>query len=314
MAVRSGSEFIEGLRRNPREVWAHGRRITNVADDPVFARPVRAIADLYDLQVSPEHRDAMTTQEGGETFGTSFLIPRSRRATLVKRRLAMKVWAEASFGLLGRSPDFLNTVLMAWAENADFFGQRGAAIRRQCSQLLPPLPRARLVRHPRHRQSADRPLAPLARAGRSVRPSRRGRGDQGGPDRARRQDARHPRPDRRRAPGLSRTRHPRGRRPLRPGIRHSLRHQGAAIHLPRAVRRRHAEGFRPSARRPLRGARRGVRVRRRADSLGPRVPLRRRQDGQRAVRARRASATTPATRPPCAGLPNASSWSASWSR
>ena len=38
----------------------------------------------------------------------------------------MKVWAEASFGLLGRSPDFLNTVLMAWAENADFFGQRGA--------------------------------------------------------------------------------------------------------------------------------------------------------------------------------------------
>ena len=38
----------------------------------------------------------------------------------------MKVWADASFGLLGRSPDFLNTVLMAWAENADFFGQRGA--------------------------------------------------------------------------------------------------------------------------------------------------------------------------------------------
>jgi 4-hydroxyphenylacetate 3-monooxygenase oxygenase component len=38
----------------------------------------------------------------------------------------MKVWADASFGLLGRSPDFLNTALMAWTENADFFGQRGA--------------------------------------------------------------------------------------------------------------------------------------------------------------------------------------------
>jgi 4-hydroxyphenylacetate 3-monooxygenase oxygenase component len=38
----------------------------------------------------------------------------------------MKVWADATFGLLGRSPDFLNTVLMAWAESADFFGQRGA--------------------------------------------------------------------------------------------------------------------------------------------------------------------------------------------
>jgi 4-hydroxyphenylacetate 3-monooxygenase oxygenase component len=124
MAVRNGVEFIEGLRRAPREVWAAGRRIDNVADDPVFARPVRAIADLYDLQVAPEHREAMIAGEDGETFGTSFLMPRSRD-DLVRRRHAMKVWAEASFGLLGRSPDFLNTVLMAWAENADFFGQRG---------------------------------------------------------------------------------------------------------------------------------------------------------------------------------------------
>jgi 4-hydroxyphenylacetate 3-monooxygenase oxygenase component len=124
MVARRGSEFIDGLRRNPREVWVSGRRITDVVDDPVFARPVRAIADLYDLQVSPEHRDAMTYQEGGETFGTSFLMPRSHD-DLVRRRLAMKVWADASFGMLGRSPDFLNTVLMAWAEHADFFGQRG---------------------------------------------------------------------------------------------------------------------------------------------------------------------------------------------
>jgi 4-hydroxyphenylacetate 3-monooxygenase oxygenase component len=125
MAARSGAEFIEGLRRNPREVWAAGRRITDVADDPLFARPVRAIADLYDLQVSPDHRDAMVCQDDGANFGMSFLIPRSQ-AHLVRRRLAMTVWAQASFGLLGRSPDFLNTVLMAWAENADFFGQRGA--------------------------------------------------------------------------------------------------------------------------------------------------------------------------------------------
>ena len=45
MAVRSGREFIEGLRRTPREVWIAGRRIDDVAADPVFARPVQAIAD-----------------------------------------------------------------------------------------------------------------------------------------------------------------------------------------------------------------------------------------------------------------------------
>lgn len=124
MAVRNGHEFIEGLRRNPREVWTGGRRITDVAADPVFARPVRAIAALYDLQVSPEHRDTMVTTEGGEAFGTSFLTPKDQ-ADLVRRRACCRVWAEASFGLLGRSPDFLNTVVMTWAENADFFGQRG---------------------------------------------------------------------------------------------------------------------------------------------------------------------------------------------
>jgi anthranilate 3-monooxygenase (FAD) / 4-hydroxyphenylacetate 3-monooxygenase len=126
MPVRSGSEFIEGLRKAPREVWASGRRITDVTADPTFARPVQAVADLYDLQCAPEHRELMTyREEGGGPYGTSFMIPRSA-ADLVKRRLSMKVWAEASFGLLGRSPDFLNTVLMAWTENAEWFAQRGA--------------------------------------------------------------------------------------------------------------------------------------------------------------------------------------------
>jgi 4-hydroxyphenylacetate 3-monooxygenase oxygenase component len=52
------------------------------------------------------------------------MIPRNH-ADLVKRRQAMKIWADATFGMVGRSPDYLNTVLMTWAESADFFGQRG---------------------------------------------------------------------------------------------------------------------------------------------------------------------------------------------
>ena len=58
MAARSGQQFIDGLRRAPREVWAAGRKIADVTTDPMFARPVRSIAELYDLQVSPAHRDA----------------------------------------------------------------------------------------------------------------------------------------------------------------------------------------------------------------------------------------------------------------
>ena len=58
----------KGCAAAPREVWIAGRRIDDVTADPVFARPVQAIASLYDLQVSPEHRDAMThrDEDGGE--------------------------------------------------------------------------------------------------------------------------------------------------------------------------------------------------------------------------------------------------------
>ena len=44
MPMRSGREFIEGLRRSPREVWVAGRRVDDVTADPVFKRPVQAIA------------------------------------------------------------------------------------------------------------------------------------------------------------------------------------------------------------------------------------------------------------------------------
>jgi aromatic ring hydroxylase len=124
MAPRNGQDFIEGLRRNPREVWVAGRRVDDITSDAVFRRPVQSIAQLYDLQTQPEHREVMTYVDDGGPAGSSFLIPRTH-ADLVKRRAAMKIWADATFGMVGRSPDYLNTVLMTWAEGADFFGRRG---------------------------------------------------------------------------------------------------------------------------------------------------------------------------------------------
>ena len=46
MPMRSGREFIEGLRRTPREVWIAGRRVDDVTADPVFARPVPSDSSL----------------------------------------------------------------------------------------------------------------------------------------------------------------------------------------------------------------------------------------------------------------------------
>jgi len=124
MAVRSGKDYLDGLTAHPREVWVQGRRVCEVVSDAVFGRPARAVADLYDLQLAPQNRTLMTYRcpETGETTGTSFLRPRTPE-DMVRRRHCMNVWAESSFGMLGRSPDFLNTTLMTFADTAPFFGR-----------------------------------------------------------------------------------------------------------------------------------------------------------------------------------------------
>jgi aromatic ring hydroxylase len=79
MALRSGAEYIEGLRRSPRETWVGGRRVDDVTADPVFRRPVQSIAELFDLQCSPEHRDTMSfvADDTNELAGSSYMIPRT---------------------------------------------------------------------------------------------------------------------------------------------------------------------------------------------------------------------------------------------
>jgi 4-hydroxyphenylacetate 3-monooxygenase oxygenase component len=127
MGVRSGAEFIAGLKQHPKDVWLAGRRVPDVTAEPAFERPIGSLAALFDLQVKPELRDQMTYRGEGsnELTGLSFLIPRSRD-DLVRRRGAMHIWAEATFGLMGRSPDYLNAVLVAFADSLPFFAHGGA--------------------------------------------------------------------------------------------------------------------------------------------------------------------------------------------
>lgn len=125
MPIRTGTQYLEGLRARPREVWLRGKRIDDVAAHPAFVAPARQIAALYDMQHDPAHRDVLTYEcEDGSRAGTAFMMARTP-ADLRKRREAFRTWAEATFGLMGRSPDFLNTTVMAFAEASDVFGRLG---------------------------------------------------------------------------------------------------------------------------------------------------------------------------------------------
>ena len=122
MGVRSGESYIAGLAAHPKDVWIAGRKVTDVTRDPAFARPVAAMAMIYDCQVEPAMRARMVYRDADGEHGLSFIIPGSRE-DLARRREAMRIWAEATFGLMGRSPDYLNTLLAAWADAPDYFAE-----------------------------------------------------------------------------------------------------------------------------------------------------------------------------------------------
>jgi 4-hydroxyphenylacetate 3-monooxygenase len=124
MPARTGQEYITGLTERPREVWIDGERVQDVTTHPALCNGVRSVAALYDMQHDPELREEMTyaSPTTGQPVGLSFLVPQSI-ADLERRRTMMARWAWASCGMMGRSPDFLNVLLTAWAGAADYFAQ-----------------------------------------------------------------------------------------------------------------------------------------------------------------------------------------------
>src|SRR5439155_743117 len=77
---------------------------------------IRSIAGLYDLAVAPENRTVMTfpSPATGAPVNMSFLMPRTPE-DLVARRRAHRLWADATFGMMGRSPDHVAGFMTGFA-------------------------------------------------------------------------------------------------------------------------------------------------------------------------------------------------------
>jgi 4-hydroxyphenylacetate 3-monooxygenase len=103
MAIRTGAEYLEGLR-DGREIWLGGERVADVTTHPLLTDMARSVAEYYDLHHHPDHREAMTYRtESGDTASLSFLAPRSLD-DLCRRNDAMRRWAEVHCGFMRISP------------------------------------------------------------------------------------------------------------------------------------------------------------------------------------------------------------------
>lgn len=126
MGVRTGEEFIGHLKAHPREIWLRGRRIDDVTEEPAFEKPITQLAHLFDMQHYPQFADILTypSPTTGDPVATAFM-PSRNYDDLIKRRKGFQLWAEATFGLMGRSQDYMNATLLAFAEARHLFAQAG---------------------------------------------------------------------------------------------------------------------------------------------------------------------------------------------
>jgi 4-hydroxyphenylacetate 3-monooxygenase len=119
--LRSGRDYLASLR-DGRKVLVGSERVGDVTAHPAFREAARMYAALYDMKADPARRDIFAFEEGGETYSTYFLQPRTRD-DLVRRTRCHRAIAEFSHGLLGRSPDHVASSVTGMSLRPEVFDQ-----------------------------------------------------------------------------------------------------------------------------------------------------------------------------------------------
>ncbi|KRO28972.1 4-hydroxyphenylacetate 3-hydroxylase N-terminal domain-containing protein [Lactiplantibacillus fabifermentans] len=101
-----------------RAVYLNGERI-QVSQVPIFRKTLALNNQYYALQKS--HPAVHTYTENGHTYDIAFKVPRTVDDLRQKHQAYQEI-AETNNGMLGRTPDFLNTGMAILAEKSAFLG------------------------------------------------------------------------------------------------------------------------------------------------------------------------------------------------
>ncbi|WP_462413601.1 4-hydroxyphenylacetate 3-monooxygenase, oxygenase component [Neobacillus sp. Marseille-QA0830] len=126
MSIINGHDFIERLNGMKNEIWFDGEKIKeDISEHPAFKGILKSKASLYDLQNSQDIKSEMTFHLPGkeDPIGLSYLQPKTKE-DLKRRRKMIEHWARHTHGMMGRSPDYMNTVVMSFASSADLLSGR----------------------------------------------------------------------------------------------------------------------------------------------------------------------------------------------
>ncbi|MFJ7184213.1 4-hydroxyphenylacetate 3-monooxygenase, oxygenase component [Lysinibacillus xylanilyticus] len=122
MPVITGQQYIDRIDALKTYISIDGKVVTGkVSEHPAFKGIMQSQAKLFDIQNEKELLEKMTyiSPTSNKRVGMSFLQAVTVE-DLVKRRNAIREWALSNHGLMGRSPDYMNTTLMALASIAEY--------------------------------------------------------------------------------------------------------------------------------------------------------------------------------------------------
>lgn len=123
MGTRTGAAYLAHLR-DDRSIWIDGEQVKDVTTDRRFAGAAGTMAMLMDMQHDPALVERMTyvSPSSGDRVGLSFIQPGSVD-DLVRRREMVMAWNQATCGMFGRSPDYMNIMLAGFASAHQEFGK-----------------------------------------------------------------------------------------------------------------------------------------------------------------------------------------------
>jgi 4-hydroxyphenylacetate 3-monooxygenase len=111
--LMQGKDKIERIR-DGRVVYIGSEQVDDVPSHPAFKHGAETIAALYDLKADPAQCDLFAFEEGGESHSLYWLRCRTRDE-LTRRMQCCKAIADATFGLIGRSPDHVAGIVKGLA-------------------------------------------------------------------------------------------------------------------------------------------------------------------------------------------------------
>ena len=169
-------QFLDALR-DDRQILIDGERVARRHHRPALRRRG---ADAWPNSTTCSttrrciERMTFASPSSGEQVGLSFIEPRSVD-DLIRRREMVKIWMDATCGMFGRSPDFLNIMLTGFAAAAPAFGRTDKRFADNI-RAYHVLARERDIVHDAHAaQPAGRPLAPGRAPGKGPRRQDRAR-------------------------------------------------------------------------------------------------------------------------------------------